>query len=363
MVLDNSALYLHAWQEWLDRKTIEFNGLYPAISVTAIHVNSGEMVNQALQDLESGTNRYHSYIIPGMNVLGGTSRLADRLMDLSVFTVANVNDIAWQTIGRFYRAHSALYEGKVLTLPLTGDFLTLYYRQDIFTEYGMKVPRTLEEYVFASQALNGTDLNGDGYPHYGSCFPKTGVSARENFLNWITQTLQYRGTSQGSLLDTDTLTPLLENSVVQKAIKLWKQVAGPPELTSMTNEENLLFRMTGRCAMAITGSVAFNLFQNPLFNGTIGTAIMPGSEELWSRESNATVPCNKSFCRHAKEYQDGLVVNHAPADQSLLDGAVNGQVGRSKQLAAYTFLTWLMNDANMLEAVLHRGRTCLWELF
>ena len=46
----------------------------------------------------------------------------------------------------------------------------------------------------------------------------------EYFLIWIARTLQYRGFSQGNFLDTDTLTPLLENPVVQEAIKLWKQV-------------------------------------------------------------------------------------------------------------------------------------------
>ena len=104
-----------------------------------------------------------------MNIYGGTSRLADRLMDMSTFTVANVNDIAWHTVGRYFRAYSLLYEEQVLTLPLTGDFESLYQRADVFTMYGMAVPRTLEEYVRPSQALNGTDTNGDGEPDYGSC--------------------------------------------------------------------------------------------------------------------------------------------------------------------------------------------------
>ena len=61
--------------------------------------------------------------------------------------------------------------------------------------------------------------------------------------------------------------------------------------------------------------------------------------------------CDKLTCRHGTEYPDGLVANHAPGGQSLLDGAVNRQVGKSEQLAAYTFFSWLMNDDNMLEAI------------
>lgn len=337
-----------ATQQWVDRKTIEFNALYPALNVTLDYVKHDEMVNEAGQDLESGRNRYHAYIIPLLNTYGGT-RLADRLMDMSSLTVENANEISWQTIGRFFRAHSSLYEGKVLTLPLSGDFMTLYYRQDIFTAFGMTVPRTLKEYVLASQILNGTDLNGDGDPDYGSCFSPVGDFSSELFWIWVSQSLQYRGTSQGSLLDADTLIPLLENPVVQEAVKLWKQVAGIP--STLSGSEEVLLWATGRCAMTIRGSYIYTGFQSPHLDATTGIRIMPGSENVWWREGNEVVRCNMSFCRYATEYQDGLIVNHAPGGQSVLDGAINGQIETSQQLAAYTYLTWLMGDANMLEAV------------
>ena len=355
MIFDGSGdLFQQKWRDWLVRKTIEFNGFFPAITVTPIDVPFQEMLNEAEEDLESGRNTFDAYIIPLMNVQGGTSRLADRLMDLSTFTVANVNDIAWHTIGRYFRAYSALYDGQVLTLPLAGDFVSLYYRADVFTMYGMAVPRTLEEYVRASQALNGTDMNGDGEPDYGSCMEQEGAYSGELFLTWIVQTLQFRGTSQGGLFDTDTLTPLLANPAVQESIRLWKQIAGPPTKTEGTTTEELVtFWTAGRCAMTISPSIVYTAFQNFPFQGTIGTAMMPGSEKVWSRETQETAVCNKSFCRHATEYPDGLVVNHAPFGQSFLDGAVNGQVERSKQLAAYTYLTWLMNDGNMLEALVN----------
>lgn len=334
------------YRQWVDRKIIEFNELYPAICVTQVHVTREEMVSQVLQDVASGTNRIHAYLMPFMNVHGATSMLADRLMDLSTFTVDNVNDIAWQTIGRFFRAHSSLYQGKVLTLPVTGDFFSLYYREDVFTSSGMTVPRTLEEFVLVSQALNGMDLNGDDEPDYGACLPGGDYYSAEYFFFWIAQTLQYRGTSQGFLFDTDSLTPLLNNSVVQEAIRLWKQVAGPA-----TPEAALASWLSGRCAMTITPSTAFTAVQRSLLHGTIGTAIMPGSEKVWSRDTAQMIVCNKSACRHGTQYPDGLVVNHAPPGQSFLDGAINGQVDRSTQLAAYTFLSWLMNDANMVDAV------------
>ena len=70
-----------------DSKTAEFNALFPAISVELSHVPYEDMVTQAEEDLQHGTNQYHANLVPLLNTNGGTSRLADGLMDMSVFTV------------------------------------------------------------------------------------------------------------------------------------------------------------------------------------------------------------------------------------------------------------------------------------
>ena len=353
MLVDSNGSW-QATRQWFDSKTVEFNALYPAISVELSHVQYEDMVSQAQVDLEKGTNLYEAYIIPFMNGNGGTARLSDRLMDMSVFTVDNVNNIQWHTIGRYFRSHAALYEAKVLTLPLTGDFISMYYRRDLFTTYGLTVPRTLEEYVVASQVFNNTDLNGDGEPDYGSCFPHTSDTATGYFFAWISQVLQYRGTSQGSTFDTQTLAPLLDNPAVQEAIKLWKEVAGPPETTrGTTPEEEFILWFTGRCAMTLSTASLYTIFQSAALDEMTGVTTMPGSERVWWREGSDVVKCNTSFCRHATQYPDGAVVNHAPNGFSLFDGAINGQISMDKQLAAFTYLTWLMSDTNMVEGVLN----------
>ena len=210
MVADASvrSSFFYTTRQWLDRKTIEFNGLCRAISVELLNAN---YTRELLEDTESGRNTYHAYIMPFMSAVGVTTSVADQLLDLSTLTVPNVNRVAWHTLGRFYRAHSSLFHGKVVSLPLSGDFLSLFYRTDVFEAYGMRVPRTLKEYVFASQALNGTDLNGDGEEEHGSCMSHAVDSVEgtsdELFYAWIAQVLQYRGTSQGAMFDTDTLNP------------------------------------------------------------------------------------------------------------------------------------------------------------
>ena len=132
MVFDGNVAFTFAvWQQWFERKTIEFNHLHPSISVTPIYLNYWEMLSEAQQDVESRMNRFHAYVIPYMNTRGATSTLADHLMDMSTFTVDNVNDIGWHTIGRYFRAYSSLFEGKVLTLPVAGDFFSFCITEKI----------------------------------------------------------------------------------------------------------------------------------------------------------------------------------------------------------------------------------------
>ena len=87
-------------------------------------------------------------------------------------------------------------------------------------------------------------------------------SRRVFFFSWIAQVLQYRGTSQGSICDTQTLSPLLENPAVWEAIQLWKEVAGPPETTSGTTYtlKCILLWLAGRCAMTLSsGNVSLHV--------------------------------------------------------------------------------------------------------
>ena len=54
--------------------------------------------------------------------------------------------------------------------------------------------------------------------------------------------------------------------------------------------------------MRITSSSAYTVFQATVFDENFGTAVMRGSKKVWEREGKKIVVCNKSFCRHARNY-------------------------------------------------------------
>jgi len=182
-------------------------------------------------------------------------------------------------------------------------------------------------------------------PDYGSCFKRTGSWAGFEFFTFVAAYTQYLGTSQVVLFHTETLEPLFDNRGARGEI--WKEVGGP---TIETPVDVAALWNQGRCAMAQT---AYSSYQSPHSDAVTGFALMPGSRRVCWREGRNVVECNVSFCRHAKLYPDGTVVNHVLYSRSTVGGAINGHVDEEVQLAAFTFLSWLMNDANQIEAVIN----------
>ena len=183
--------------DWIVAKADDFMALHPSVSIAVVPVSWGDLADEALNDVSDGVNFYSAYVMMVGQKIG---QLAPYLLDLTDLIVDNNGDINWNEIGSFYRSYQALYQGKIYVLPLDGDFQTLYYRMDYFEAHNMSVPRTLEEYVAASMYFNGTDLNGDGTPDYGSCFPHHNWASEFYFWPWVAQYTQYLGTSAWRVL-------------------------------------------------------------------------------------------------------------------------------------------------------------------
>lgn len=59
------------------------------------------------------------------------------------------------------------WAGKWYAMPWDGDVHIFYYRKDIFDEFGLKPPKTWEEYKKIASFLNGWDWDNDGQVEYG----------------------------------------------------------------------------------------------------------------------------------------------------------------------------------------------------
>jgi raffinose/stachyose/melibiose transport system substrate-binding protein len=58
----------------------------------------------------------------------------------------------WEWLNEFYRGRSS-YQGNLYGLPLEQDLMGVYYNKEIFTEVGIGVPTTYDEFLAAADAL------------------------------------------------------------------------------------------------------------------------------------------------------------------------------------------------------------------
>ncbi|RLE08915.1 hypothetical protein DRZ78_00095 [Candidatus Aerophobetes bacterium] len=59
------------------------------------------------------------------------------------------------------------WAGKWYAMPWDGDTHMLYYRKDIFDKFGLKPPKTFEDFLNIAKFLNGWDWDNDGEIEYG----------------------------------------------------------------------------------------------------------------------------------------------------------------------------------------------------
>ena len=59
----------------------------------------------------------------------------------------------------------------MVTIPIDGDVLLMYYRSDLLEEFDQPIPRTWEEYAQVAEFFDGMIYNGTRL--YGSCLGRT----------------------------------------------------------------------------------------------------------------------------------------------------------------------------------------------
>ncbi len=327
--------------EPLKRRAPDFEALTGA-KVNVIGKPFGEMYQEILTDLKSGTHKYDAYVYAPQWMPDFVPYLTD-LTDM----VAADEAIKWEDIAPFFRNSSATYGGRIYTIPLDGDFLMAYYRKDVLEKAGLKPPNTWQEYLEVAAAMHGKDFNGDGEPDYGSCIGKAHhYKAYAMFGSIAVSFLQSQGTAQGAFFDPETMKPLTNNEAFAKALDIYKETAkyGPPnELELSDNDVRVSLFASGRCALTIDWGDTGTRSAAPdsKVKDKVGTIILPGSAEVLNRATGKLMPCDKQSCPFAIGG-----INHAPyAAFGGWSGGVNRSSAPESQKAAYAFLSYVSQPA------------------
>lgn len=104
-----------------------------------------EFHDEILSDARLQTGLYDGYTL-GPHLFGDLD-LLEGLHDLTQYVRNSGSVLAWNDIFLFNREMGAVYDKKIVGIPIDGDVHSLYYRVDLFEKYNKTPPATWEEYT------------------------------------------------------------------------------------------------------------------------------------------------------------------------------------------------------------------------
>lgn len=312
------------------------------VNVTVVPFS--DLYQQILTDATTGTNSYDAWIFAPQWMADFAP--AGIMEDLTA-RVRTDAAIQWNDIGVFFREFSALYGGKILTIPLDGDFQMVYYRTDVLRQLGLQPPQTWDDYLNIAQRANGRDMNGDGRPDFGSCIAKKrNAQSYWMFMSILGGYVQTQGTRQGAFFDTRNMQPLVKNQAFAEALRVYKETTrfGPPDELNLDVGDTRGLFTSGRCALSIDWGDIGPLSIDPQTSKVkdlVGAVILPGSRRVLDRNTGNLVNCTPQLCPNAING-----VNRAPyAAFGGWSGGINAKAAASKKDAAYALFSFMSQPA------------------
>ena len=104
-----------------------------------------EFHEEILSDASLQTGLYDGYTL-GPHLFGDLD-LLNGLHDLTDYVRNSGGVLAWNDIFLFNREMGAVYDKKIVGIPIDGDVHSVYYRLDLFEKYNKTPPATWEEYT------------------------------------------------------------------------------------------------------------------------------------------------------------------------------------------------------------------------
>jgi len=182
-------------------------------------------------------------------------------------------DYNWEDFFPSTRAAMEI-EGEIIGPPIMAEHLAVFYRKDLFKQYQISIPRTLDELEAAARLLHNKPMGPGGTPGFG-------VVSRGKGANVTSLYAAYLHALGGSWLDGSrhfTIDSALSLQALERLGRLLGSYA-PPNVTDYDWQEASALFMDGKAAMYIEGSSVFPLIEHSgksRVAGQVGYAMFPG---------------------------------------------------------------------------------------
>jgi len=194
------------------------------------------------------------------------------------------------------------FEGKTYALVVDGDVHLLYYRKDVFEDpankdefkakygYDLAPPKTWDEYIQISEFFQRPDKNLWGN---AAAFRRGG----QQFWFFFSIAAAYAAHPDvpgGFFFDPETMNAQVNNPGWVKGLETYIKISklAPPNALNFSFGETIAAHAGGQVAQSFgwgdTGVVAADKKQSKVA-GTVGSAILPGSKEVYNTKTKSWV--------------------------------------------------------------------------
>jgi len=328
MVWDIQCLRVSLHIEEFEKRT----GIEVNLDCFTAPMNRDEFHEEIFSDAKLQTGLYDGYTL-GPHLFGDLD-LVEGLHDLTPMvrrgTIGNMAgfDFAWNDMFLFYRENGAVYDKKIVGIPIDGDVHTLYFRADLFAKYDKVPPATWEEYTELAKFFHGKEEVVPGtnrtVPISGSCVGKKERTEFWVFLIMSSMT-QFEGTRQGAFFDTrngKNMEPLLGEAFVKTLQYMEEQMiyGADGEYDGDFKAINIDKFNQGKCALTYMWGDLYKESSKSAptsyVSGFVGSAFTPGSRKFLNRDSQMLEPCTEDSCSCGNAYFAGkesdTCINSAP---------------------------------------------------
>mmetsp|Transcript_4917 Transcript_4917/g.10620 ORF Transcript_4917/g.10620 Transcript_4917/m.10620 type:complete len:959 (-) Transcript_4917:851-3727(-) len=238
------------------------------------------------------------------------------------------------------------YRGKPRAIPFDADFFSVFMLESLDEFQSGDVPETWENLTALVNKYNGTDLNGDGEPDFGICYPTS--SARQKFKQQLLASYtQYNGEKSGWLFDPDDFSIKIQNvELLDKVVYMLKSFFTAPAPTA-SGVGNRVFKggadanYLSRCAFFV-GHTSKVMYYTT--NHSMWPLDLLGSSEVLT--DDGLVPCTNLLCPYAREsaHDSSVLVNEAPAIYDQWNFGVSAMASEAVAKGALKLANFLQSD-------------------
>lgn len=318
----------HPFTTYIEPKVAEFE------QMTGIKVNlevfpEDQFRNKRMIELNAGGTVDGYMIMPGQAKLhywkaGWLKPLDQYLADPAV------TDPAWDVQDFFAGPmKGSSIEGKQIGIVINAEASLLSYRKDLFDQFKVKVPGTMDELEQAAKFFNGKEIDGK---------KMVGITLRGKGSAATSQWVDFLYSFGGSWTNAQGQSNLASAESIN-AFKFYGDLLsnyGPQGATMLHWAESTSIFMEGKAAMIYDANVFKSLYENPKESKVAG------------KVGYATIPAGPAGrLPHVSNW-------------SL---AVSGTSKPARQKAAWLFIQWATNKDNVLGALLAgvpAGRASAW---